>query len=95
MAHLNILTRAEIESLGPPTPEEIADTDVATAFLCDLTLKHVATLPEPTTTNVADRLHLPRSLTEELLYHLYGEVGRAQGSITLRIREKLLTVRVP
>jgi len=73
MAHLNILTRAEIESLGPPTPEEIADTDVATGFLCDLTLKHVATLPEPTTTNVADRLHLPRSLTEELLYHLYRE----------------------
>ena len=73
MAHLNILTRAEIESLGPPTPEEIADTDVATAFLCDLTLKHVATLAEPTTTNVADRLHLPRSLAEELLYHLYRE----------------------
>ena len=73
MAHLNILTRAEIEALGPPTPEEIADTDVATAFLCDLTLKHVATLPEPTTLNVADRLHLPRSLTEELLYHLYRE----------------------
>lgn len=73
MAHLNILTRAEIESLGPPTPEEIADTDVATAFLCDLALKHVATLAEPTTTNVADRLHLPRSLTEELLYHLYRE----------------------
>lgn len=73
MAHLNILTRAEIEALGPPTPEEIADTDVATAFLCDLTLKHVATLPEPTTVNVADRLHLPRALTEELLYHLYRE----------------------
>ena len=73
MAHLNILTREEIESLGPPAPEEIADTDVATAFLCDLTLKHVATLPEPTTTNVAERLHLPRSLTEELLYHLYRE----------------------
>ena len=73
MAHLNILTRAEIETLGPPTPEEIADTDVASAFLCDLTLKHVATLPEPTTVNVAERLHLPRSLTEELLYHLYRE----------------------
>ncbi|MGI8917325.1 MAG: hypothetical protein ACR2H6_01900, partial [Pyrinomonadaceae bacterium] len=73
MAHQNILTRAEIEALGPPTPEEIADTDVATAFLCDLTLKHVATLAEPTTVNVADRLHLPRSLTEELLYHLYRE----------------------
>jgi hypothetical protein len=30
-------------------------------------------LPEPSTTNVADRLHLPRVLTEELLYHLYRE----------------------
>lgn len=31
----------------------------------------------------------------ELLYHLDGEIGRAQGSVTVRIREKLLTVRVP
>lgn len=31
----------------------------------------------------------------ELLYHRDGEVGRAQGSITVRIREKALTVRVP
>ncbi len=73
MAHLNILTRAEIESLGPPAPEELADTAVPTAFLCDLALKHVAMLPEPSTTSVADRLHLPRALTEELLYHLYRE----------------------
>lgn len=73
MAHLNILTRAEIENLGPPIPEELADTDIPTAFLCDLALKHVAMLPEPTTTTVADRLHLPRTLTEELLYHLYRE----------------------
>jgi hypothetical protein len=73
MAHLNILTRAEIENLGPPAPEELADTDVPTAFLCDLALKHVAMLPEPSTTSVADRLHLPRALTEELLYHLYRE----------------------
>ncbi len=73
MAHLNILTRAEIESLGPPAPEELADTGVHEQFLCDLTLKHVAMLPEPTTTAVADRLHLPRALTEELLYQLYRE----------------------
>jgi hypothetical protein len=73
MAHLNILTRAEIENLGPPAPEELADTAVPTAFLCDLALKHVAMLPEPSTTTVADRLHLPRALTEELLYHLYRE----------------------
>src|SRR6185436_8521735 len=40
---------------------------------CDLALKHVAMLPEPTTATVADRLQLPRALTEELLYHLYRE----------------------
>ena len=73
MGHLSILSRAEIDSLGPPTPEELAETGVHDAFLCDLALKHVAMLPEPTTTSVADRLHLPRALTEELLYHLYRE----------------------
>lgn len=73
MAHLNILTRAEIESLGPPTPEDLTDTGVHDQFLCDLALKHVAMLPEPTTTSVAERLHLPRTLTEELLYQLYRE----------------------
>jgi hypothetical protein len=73
MGHLSILSRAEIETLGPPTPEELADTGVHQAFLCDLTLKHVAMLPEPTTSAVADRLQLPRALTEELLYHLYRE----------------------
>ncbi|MDQ5847063.1 MAG: ATP-binding protein [Acidobacteriota bacterium] len=73
MGHLSILTRAEIETLGPPTPEELAETGIPDAFLCDLALKHVAMLPEPTTAAVADRLHLPRALTEELLYHLYRE----------------------
>jgi hypothetical protein len=73
MGHLSILSRAEIESMGPPTPEELAETGVHEAFLCDLTLKHVAMLPEPTTISVADRMHLPRALTEELLYHLYRE----------------------
>ncbi len=73
MAHLNILTRQEIETLGPPTPEELADTGVHEQFLCDLALKHVAMLPEPTTATVADRLHLPRALAEELLYQLYRE----------------------
>src|SRR6185295_1492600 len=73
MGHLSILSRAEIESMGPPTPEELSETGVHQAFLCDLALKHVAMLPEPTTITVADRLHLPRALTEELLYHLYRE----------------------
>jgi len=59
--------------MGPPTPEELSETGIHQAFLCDLALKHVAMLPEPTTISVADRLHLPRALTEELLYHLYRE----------------------
>ena len=73
MGHLNILTRAEIEGLGPPLPEELADVDVPEPFLRDLALKHMATMPAPTTAAVAERLHLPQSLTEELLRHLYRE----------------------
>jgi hypothetical protein len=73
MPHLNILTRAEIESLGPPALDELEDTGVAHGFLCDLALKHVASLPDPSTASVADRLKLPKALTEELLYHLYRE----------------------
>ena len=73
MPHLNILTRAEIESLGPPALDELEDTGVAQQFLCDLTLKHVASLPDPSTASVAERLKLPKALTEELLYHLYRE----------------------
>jgi hypothetical protein len=80
MTHTGILTRTEIESMGPPVPEEIADTGVSEGFLCDLALKHVAMLAEPTTTAVAERLHLPRTLTEELLQILY--------------REKLIEVRM-
>jgi MoxR-like ATPase len=80
MGHVSILSRAEVESLGPPTPEELAETGVHDAFLCDLALKHVAMLPDPTTAAVADKLRLPRALTEELLYHLY--------------REKLIEMRV-
>src|SRR4051812_3099759 len=73
MTHTAIFTRAEIESMGPPVPEELADTGVAEAFLCDLALKHVAMLPDPTPPAVSERLHLPRTLTEELLQHLYRE----------------------
>jgi hypothetical protein len=73
MSQTNILTRSEIESMGPPIPEEIADTGISEGFLCDLALKHVAMLAEPTTGAVAERLHLPRTLTEELLQQLYRE----------------------
>ena len=31
----------------------------------------------------------------EMLYHLDGEIGRASGSMTVRIRPKVLMVRVP
>jgi len=73
MSHTAILTRAEIESMGPPLPEEITDTGISEQFLCDLALKHVAMLPEPTTTAVAERINLPRTLTEDLLQQLYRE----------------------
>ena len=73
MSQTTILTRAEIESMGPPMPEELAETGIAEGFLCDLALKHVAMLPVPTTVLVAERMHLPRTLTEDLLQKLYRE----------------------
>src|SRR6266478_5304177 len=80
MSQTTILTRLEIESMGPPPPEELADTGIGEGFICELALKHVAMLPEPTTAALAERLHLPRTLTEEVLQKLY--------------REKLIEVRV-
>ena len=67
------MNRSELEALGPPTPEEVSETNIPQAYLCDLTLKHVAMLPEPSTDSVSERMRLPRALTEELLYHLYRE----------------------
>src|SRR5919199_3297955 len=80
MTHTSILTRAEIETMGPPVPDELADTGVHEGFLSDLALKHVAMLSDPTTNAVSERLHLPRTLTEELLQGMY--------------REKLIEVRL-
>src|SRR4030095_16288397 len=73
MGNLGFLTRAEIECLGPPTPEEIAETRLPQASLRDLALKHVASLTEPTTSTVAEKLHLPLALVDEILYQLYRE----------------------
>lgn len=73
MGPLGILTREEIDALGPPVAEELADLGVPQSFLADLALKHAASQPEPTTASIADAIHLPRSLTEELLYQLYRE----------------------
>src|ERR1700682_1102892 len=80
MSPTTILSRAELEAMGPPAPEEIADLGVGEGFLCELALKHIAMLPEPTTTAIAERLHLPRALAEEILQKLY--------------REKLIEVRL-
>jgi hypothetical protein len=73
MSQTTILTRAEIESMGPPMAEELTETGIAEGFLCDLTLKHVAMLPDPTTNLVAEHMHLPRTLTEDLLQKLNKE----------------------
>src|SRR5688572_4017019 len=71
MGNLNILTREEIESLGPPIPEELADIGLPETCLHDLVLKWLAALREATAVTIAEKLHLPCALTEELLYHLY------------------------
>ncbi len=80
MSQTTILSRAEVETMGPPVPEELQDTGVSEGFLCDLALKHVAMVPEPTTASIAELMHLPRSLTEDVLQKLY--------------REKLIEVKV-
>ncbi|MGB9180052.1 MAG: hypothetical protein WCB68_12465 [Pyrinomonadaceae bacterium] len=80
MTQTSILSRTEIESMGPPMPEELEETGISIGFLCDLALKHVAMMPEPTTNAIAENLHLPRTLTEDVLQRLY--------------REKLIEVRM-
>ena len=71
MGHLSFLTRAEIENLGPPMPEDLAETGVSDALLRHLALKQVATLPDATSALVAEKLRLPCMLAEEVLYSLY------------------------
>src|SRR5829696_2769537 len=71
--HTGILTRVEIESMGPPVLEELREADVPASFLCDLALKHVAQMPEPDTRGISEELKLPRALVEEMLVHLTRE----------------------
>ena len=73
MGHLSFLTRAEIEELGPPTPEDLEETGVSDALLHDLALKYVATLADATSALVAEKVHLPCVLIEEILFSLYRE----------------------
>src|SRR5437763_16662527 len=73
MTHAGILTRVEIETMGPPALEGLREADVPASFLCDLALKHVARMPEPTTQLISEELRLPRALVEEMLIHLSRE----------------------
>ncbi|MFN2492910.1 MAG: hypothetical protein ABR501_08510 [Pyrinomonadaceae bacterium] len=73
MSQTTILSRVEVEKMGPPVPEELSELGIGEGFLCDLALKHVAMLPEPTTTAIAEQMHLPRALSEEILDKLYRE----------------------
>lgn len=57
----------------PPFPKCVKDLDVSSNFLTDLALKAVSLEADPTSTNVAARLHLPMMTAEELLQHLYRE----------------------
>ncbi len=100
MGHLSFLKRAEIESLGPPTPEDLEETGVSEVFLRDLSLRYVARLPEATSAAVAEKLHLPCALTEEILYRLYREKliemryrWSRRAAIGDRLRYHLLTIR--
>jgi hypothetical protein len=73
MGLLNFLTRAELEKFGPPTPEEFSEIGISQPLLCDLALKHLSLLQNPTAVSIAAKLHLPAALIEELLYQLYRE----------------------
>lgn len=73
VGYLSILSREEIEALGPPIPEELIETGVSNSCLRDLALKCLASVDEPISAIVAENLKLPAALTEELLYQLYRE----------------------
>jgi len=103
MTQSAVLTRIEIETMGPPVLEELREADVPESFLCDLALKHVAQMPEPTTRGVAEETKLPRALVEEVLVHLTREklievkgqiaVGATRYSILERGWERMSRVR--
>jgi hypothetical protein len=103
MTHTAILTRIEMETMGPPVLEELREADVPASFLCDLALKHVAQMPEPTTRSVTEEMRLPCALIEELLIHLTREklievkgqvaVGATRYAILERGWERMARVR--
>jgi len=54
-----ILTRSELEAMGPLVPEELTETGVAEASCVICALKHVAYWLIPTTTAVASNFDCP------------------------------------
>jgi predicted ATPase with chaperone activity len=89
--------------MGPPALEELREADVSASFLCDLALKHVAQMPEPTTQAISEEMRLPRALVEEMLVHLSREkmievrgqiaVGATRYAILERGWERVARVR--
>jgi len=63
MSYLNTLTRAEIDGLGPPTPEELADIDVPETFLRDLALRNLATISRLRPPTLPNNFTSPEVLT--------------------------------
>ena len=72
MGLLNLLTRTELENFGPPTPEEFSEIGASHSVLCDLALKHLSLLQNPTAISIAAKLHLPIELMEELRKKRFG-----------------------
>ena len=69
VAHRNSDARGNRKH-GPATSEEVADTGISEGFLCDLALKHVAMLPEPTTQAVRtyqSSTHINRRSASEVI----------------------------
>jgi energy-coupling factor transporter ATP-binding protein EcfA2 len=63
----------QIEGLAPPAPQNVEDTGLDFGSLADLTLKTIYSDANSTTDLTAEKLRLPRSITESLLQHLYRE----------------------
>ncbi len=56
MKDAGVFARTELESIGPPVPEQLAHTDVSTGFLCDLVLIQVALIAEASSNYLEVRL---------------------------------------
>ena len=80
MSNANVVTSAatgapsgQAHNGWPQIPLSIEDTGLSLGFLADLILKTVSIDAQCTTERVADRITLPRALTESVLQHLHRE----------------------